>query len=429
MPIWIKDGDVVDPVRGVVQRLDIIIEHGHVKRIMPQGLFKEQGTRLRIVDASGKIVVPGLVDMHVHLREPGYEHKETIATGSLAGVAGGFTALACMPNTDPANDNSSVTGYILAQARKTNLLEVYPIASITKGLKGEVLTDFSALRKAGAIGVSDDGFPVRDPEVMKQATEEAHENGLTIISHCEDTDLSRDGVMHEGVISSRLGLKGIPSGSEEVAIKREIAIAEITGCPVHIAHVSTKGSVEVIRWAKEESVPVTAETAPHYFSLDHKAVIGYNTNTKMNPPLRTPEDVEAIKQGLKDGVIDVIATDHAPHSRTEKKQDFDKAPFGILGLETAVPLTLNLVRDGILSLPDAIRKLSYNPANILNVSGGFIEEGSEADLAIIDTECAYVLKEEDFHSKSINSPFIGKSLKGKNVLTIVKGRIVWERDV
>lgn len=428
MPIWIKDGDVVDTRRRVIEKLDIIIENESVKRILPRSALRERGAQLKTIEASGKIVVPGLVDMHVHLREPGYEHKETIETGALSGVAGGFIALACMPNTNPVNDNISVTEFILEKAHRANLLKVYPIASITKGQKGEILTDFPALRKAGAIGVSDDGFPVKDMEIMRQAIDLAHKNDLAIISHCEDTELSKDGVMHEGVVSKKLGLKGISSESEVEAIKREISLAEATGCPVHIAHVSTRGSVDVIRRAKEENIPITVETAPHYFSLDHNEVIGYNTNAKMNPPLRTLEDVQAIKEGLRDGVIDVIATDHAPHSRNEKEQDFEKAPFGIIGLETAVPLTLNLVREGVLSLPEAIRKLSYNPAKILNKSGGMIQEGYKADIAIIDTEYEYVLKKEALHSKSLNSPFIGKSLKGRSDLTIVDGRIVWERD-
>jgi len=423
----IKGGDVVDPARGTIEKLDIIIEDGKVSKILPSGELKKVDPKTAVIDASGKIVVPGLIDMHTHLREPGHEYKETIASGGIAGVAGGFTGLACMPNTDPANDNSSVTEFILRQARKADTLRIYPIAAITKGRKGEILTEFGDLRLAGALGVTDDGSPVSNSQVMRRAIEYARYHNLVVISHCEDLELSAGGVMNEGLISARIGLSGIPSISEEIIVEREISLAKFTGCPVHIAHVSTAGSVQKIRRAKEDGIPVTAETAPHYFSLDHTAVIGYNTNTKMNPPLRSMEDVQAIKQGLAENVIDVIATDHAPHSPLEKEVEFDQAAFGIIGLETAVPLTLELVREGVLSLPAAIKKLTIAPASILSVSGGFLKEGEAADLAIIDPEQEYILKEKDIMSKSKNSPFIGKKLKGRNILTMVEGRIVWSR--
>ncbi|MBW1887199.1 MAG: dihydroorotase, partial [Deltaproteobacteria bacterium] len=353
MGTWIKDGQIVDPMKGLVEKLDIIVEKGRILKILPRGEFKEKGHQLRIIDVSDKIISPGLIDMHVHLREPGHEYKETIASGGKAGVIGGFTALTCMPNTEPVNDSGSITEYILMQARKANLVKVYPVAAITKGQKGEILTEFGDLKTAGAVGVSDDGLPVSNSEVMRRAIEYANYHRLVVISHCEDTNLSNGGVMHEGIVSTQLGLQGIPGASEEVMVYRDVSLAKLTGCPVHIAHVSTKGSVELIRRAKEEGVPVTAETAPHYFSLDHHAVIGYNTNAKMNPPLRTWEDVQAIKEGLVDGVLDVIATDHAPHSSLEKDLEFDKAAYGIICLETALPLSLALVRDGVLSLPEA----------------------------------------------------------------------------
>ena len=276
-------------------------------------------------------------------------------------------------------------------------------------------------------GVSDDGFAVSNSEVMRRAIEYARYYDLVVISHCEDTNLSAHGVMHEGVVSTQIGLRGIPAASEEVMVQREISLAKLTGCPVHIAHVSTAGSVELIKRAKEEGVSVTAETAPHYFSLDHRAVIGYDTNAKMNPPLRTPEDVQAIKKGLAEDVLDVIATDHAPHSPLEKDLEFDRAAFGIIGLETALPLTMALVEEGVLSLASAIKKLSYNPATILGVTGGSLREGGPADLAILDTKQEYILKAGDIQSKSKNSPFIGKPLKGRNLLTIIGGRIVWKR--
>ncbi len=428
MTILISGGDVVDPEKGEVRKKDILVEAGKISGIFSPGEFVKTESQLRIIDVSGKIVVPGLIDMHVHLREPGEEYKETIATGAMAGAAGGFTGLACMPNTIPANDNSSVTEFILQQAYKANILRVYPIATITKGRKGEILTEFGDLRNAGAVGVTDDGSPVISSEIMRRALEYARYHNLTVISHCEDTALSKGGVMHEGTVSAQIGLQGIPSESEEIMVEREISLARLTGCPVHIAHVSTSGSVEAIRRAKEKGIQVTAETAPHYFSLDHSAVIGYNTNAKINPPLRTPDDIQAIREGLAEDVIDVIATDHAPHSPLEKNLEFDKAAFGIIGLETALPLTMALVRDGVLSLPAAIKKLSHAPASILGVCGGCIEKGASADLAVIDPEWEYVLKEEDILSRSKNSPFIGRTLKGRNIITMVEGRIVWSRD-
>ncbi len=429
MRILIKGGDVVDPIRESVEKLDIIVEDGIITGLLPSGTkAREAGPETKIIDASGRIVVPGLIDMHVHLREPGHEYKETIATGAIAGASAGFTGLACMPNTEPPNDSSSVTEFILKQARKANILKVYPIAAITMGRKGEVLTEFGDLRLAGAVGVSDDGSPVRNSQVMRRALEYARYHSLAVISHCEDTDLSAGGVMHEGSVSVRIGLSGIPSASEEVMVERDICLARLTNCPVHIAHVSTAGSVEAIRRAKQDGIPVTAETAPHYFSLDHSAVIGYNTNAKMYPPLRTAEDVEAVKRGLAENVLDVIATDHAPHSPLEKQVEFDQAAFGIIGLETAVPLTLEMVREGILSLPQAVKKLTYAPASILGVGGGLLKEGMAADLAVIDPEKEYVLKEADIISRSKNSPFIGKRLRGGNVLTMVEGRIVWSSE-
>jgi len=427
--ILIQGGKLVDPVLNRVEKQDLLIEKGRIVKLFPPGVFSEAGPRLRKIDARNRMVVPGLVDMHVHLREPGEEHKETIATGSLSGVAGGFTALACMPNTKPANDRGTITTFILDRAREANLCRIYPIAAITRGQQGETLTDFNDLRKAGAVGVSDDGQPVKKRELMRQAMELGRSSGLAVISHCEDLSLSAGGVMHEGSVCARLGLKGIPAESEEVMLRREISLARETGFPVHIAHVSTAGSVEEIRRAKEAEVPVTAETAPHYFSLDHRAVEEYNAYAKMNPPLREPKDVEAIKKGLAEGVIDVIATDHAPHSQTEKNVAFEKAPFGIVGLETAVPLTLGLIREGILTWPEAVRRLSFNPATVLGVPGGILREGAVADLAILDPGYSYVLKAEEMKSKSKNTPFLGWSMKGINVMTMVGGRIVWERKI
>lgn len=429
MITWIRNGELVDPLKGGVEKADLIVEKGKIAKIIPSGSFKDRGAQLRVIDASNKFIIPGLIDMHVHLREPGQEYKETIATGAMAAVAGGFTALACMPNTLPPNDCRAVTEFILGQAERAGLARIYPVAAITVGQKGQILAEFEDLRMAGAVAVSDDGFPVTNSEVMRRAIEYARYHGLTVISHCEDTNLSKNGVMHEGVVSTQIGLSGIPASSEEIMVYRELSLARLTGCPVHIAHVSTAGSVELIRRAKEEGVPVTAETAPHYFSLDHRAVIGYNTSAKVNPPLRTPDDVEAIKKGLAQGVIDVIATDHAPHSQLEKDLEFDKAAFGMIGLETALPLTLELVREGILELPEAIKKLSYNAGAILGVQDARIVVDGDADLAIIDLEAEYIWEEEHVLSKSKNSPFIGKTLKGKNELTMIGGEIVWQRNV
>ena len=427
MTTWIKNGELVDPVKGVIHKSDLIVEKDKITKILPHGVFADTGPRVKSIDAAGKLITPGLIDMHVHLREPGHEYKETVATGGKAGVSGGFTALACMPNTVPPNDDRSVTEFILEQAKKAGYCRVYPIAAITMGQKGQSLTEFGDLRDAGAVGVSDDGLPVKNSEVMRRALEYAGYHDLTVISHCEETTLSDGGAMHEGTVSTRIGLKGIPAASEQIMIYRDISLAELTGCPVHIAHVSTAGSVELIRRAKERQVLVTAETAPHYFSLDHHAVIGYDTHTKMNPPLRSESDVLAIKAGLADGVLDVIATDHAPHSPLEKDLEFDRAAFGIIGLETALPLTLGLVREGVLSMPEAIRKLTSNPAAILGISGGSLYEGAEADLSIIDPEKEYVLEEKDILSKSKNSPFIGKPLKGWNEVTMIGGTVVWDR--
>ncbi len=426
MSIWIKGGEVLGPQQGVLEKRDIIVERGKISRILPHGVFNEPKARVKIIDASGRLIVPGLIDMHVHLREPGEEYKETVASGTLAAVAGGFTSVACMPNTAPPNDCSSVTEFILRRAEEAGLARVYPIAAITRGQQGKQLTEFGDLKEAGAVGISEDGYSVVDGELMRRALEYAKFHDLTVICHCEERTLSEGGVMHEGAVSTRIGLPGIPAESEEIMVFRDIALARQTNTPVHIAHVSTKGSVDLIRKAKEDGVPVTAETAPHYFTLDHHAVIGYDTRTKVNPPLRSPADVAAIKEGLSAGVIDVIATDHAPHSPLEKDVEFDRAAFGMIGLETALPLTLSLVREGTLDLAQALRKMTCNPARILNIPGGDLQEGGRADLAILNTDVEYVMREDDFHSKSRNSPFIGKSLRGRNELTMMGGKIVWQ---
>ncbi len=426
MATWIKGGKVVDPLKGTVRKQDVIVERGRIRKISGR-VREEEYSRLEVIEAKGMLVTPGLIDMHVHLREPGHEYKETVATGTRAAAAGGFTAVACMPNTDPVNDSRSVTEFILRQAKAANQVRVHPVAATTRNLEGERLTEFGDLKAAGAVGVSNDGMPVADSQVMRRALEYAHYSGLTVISHCEDRNLSAGGAMHEGTVSSRIGLPGIPAASEEILVFRDICLSRLTGCPVHIAHVSTEGSVALIRRAKEDGLPVTAETAPHYFTLDHTAVIGYRTEAKMNPPLRRPEDVEAIRQGLAEGVIDAIATDHAPHSPLEKDVEFEQAAFGIIGLETALPLTLALVEKGVLTLEDAVAKLTANPARILGVAGGRLEAGEPADLTVIDPAADYTLSPKEIQSRSKNSPFIGSPLKGRAELTMVGGRIAWRR--
>jgi len=424
----IKGGEVVNPHSGTVEERDLLIENGNVSRIFPKGALGKASAVSATIDAIGKMIIPGLVDIHTHLREPGFEYKETIATGAMAAAAGGYCAIACMPNTAPPNDCRAVTEFIIEQGKRAVGATVYPIATISKGQKGESLVDFCELAAAGAVGVSDDGFPVVNSELMRRALEYAHYCGLTVISHCEDPNLSKGGVMHEGEISTRIGLPGISCASEDIFVYREISLARLTRCPVHIAHVSTGVSVELIRRAKEEGLSVTAETAPHYFTLDHESVVGYDTRYKVNPPLRTSEDVAEIKKGLADGVIDVIATDHAPHDSLEKEVEFDNAAFGMNGLQTALPLTLELVRDGVITLPGAIRKLSSNGAAILGIPGGEIKEGKGADLTIIDMECKYGFEEKDILSKSKNSPFLGRMLQGRCDLTMVGGKIVYQRD-
>jgi dihydroorotase len=420
MNILIKNGHVIDPANKVDGKFDILVSDGKIAKFGKPGSLAVNDSQ--VVDAAGKFVVPGLIDMHVHLREPGYEYKETIATGTAAAKAGGFTSVCCMPNTNPVNDNRSVTEFILAQARSAPA-QVFPIGAITKGSKGEELAEMGELYAAGCYAISDDGKPVMNASIMRRAMEYSKIFDMLIISHCEDSTLSGRGVMNEGVVSTELGLRGIPRSAEDVMTARDISLAELTGCKLHIAHVSTAGSVRLIRDAKARGVKVTAETCPHYFTLTDEAVRGYNTMAKMNPPLRTADDVADIKQGLKDGTIDVIATDHAPHAMDEKSGEFDYAPFGIVGLETVLGLTLKLVDEGILSLAEVIRKLSVNPALILKLNKGMLTVGADADVTIIDPNIEWLVDASRFRSKSMNTPFNGWKLKGRAVLTIVGGKI------
>jgi dihydroorotase len=420
MNILIKNGHVIDPANEVDNKIDILVSDGKIAKLGKQGSIPDDSAE--IIDASGKIIIPGLIDMHVHLREPGFEYKETIATGAAAAKAGGFTAVCCMPNTQPVNDSRAVTEFILAQALKAEAL-VYPIGAITKGSRGEELSEIGELHAAGCRAISDDGKPVANSAVMRRALEYAKIFDMLIISHCEDSALAAKGVMNEGVVSTELGLRGIPRAAEDVMTARDIFLAELTGGRLHIAHVSTAGSVRLVRDAKSRGVRVTAETCPHYFSLTEEAVRGYNTMAKMNPPLRTAEDVDAIKEGLRDGTIDVIATDHAPHALDEKSGEFDYAPFGIVGLETALGLTFKLVEEGVLTFAEAIRKMSINPASILKISKGTLSKGSDADITLVDPDAEWVVDASQFKSKSKNTPFHGWKLKGRAVRTIVGGRL------
>jgi dihydroorotase len=425
MKLLIKGGRVVDPANGIDEVLDILVQDGIIVELK-RGIDVEEGGA-RAIDARGKTVVPGLVDMHVHLREPGYEHKETIETGCLAAAAGGFTAVACMANTVPVNDNISVTRLILERAKAAGTIDVLPVGAVSKGLKGEELAEFGPMKEAGAVAFCDDGNPIMDSGLMRTALESSRKLGLPILSHCEDLNLSRGGVMNEGDLARELGLKGIPPAAEEVMVARDIILADLTKGNLHICHVSTAGSVELIRWAKARAVSVTAETAPHYFTLTEEAVNDCGTNAKMSPPLRTAFDREAVKEGLRDGTIDAIATDHAPHDAASKEVDFPQASNGIIGLETALPLTLRLVDEGVLPLDGAIAKLSINPSRILGLSKGTLSKGSRADMAIFDGKREFVLQKAALRSKSRNTPFDGWRLKGVVEFTIVGGRIVYEK--
>jgi dihydroorotase len=420
MNIIVKNGHIIDPASKVDEKLDVLIADGKIVKLGAPGSVSSPDAQ--VVDAAGKLVVPGLIDMHVHLREPGFEYKETIATGTAAAKAGGFTSVCCMPNTNPVNDNRSVTEFILSQAAKDASARVFPIGAITKGSKGEELSEMGELRAAGCVAVSDDGRPVMNAAIMRRAMEYARVFDLLVISHCEDSSLSAKGVMHEGFVSTELGLRGIPRSAEDVMTARDISLAELTGSRVHIAHVSTAGSVDLLRAAKARGVKVTAETCPHYFALTDEAVRGYNTMAKMNPPLRTAGDVAAIKAGLKDGTIDVIVTDHAPHGMDEKSGEFDYAPFGIVGLETAVGLSLRLVQEKVLSISQLVERMSMAPGKIIK-NGGTLSVGVRADITIIDPDLDWTVKASEFRSKSRNTPFDGWKLRGRAVQTLVDGSL------
>jgi dihydroorotase len=420
--LCIAGGTVVDPLNARHGAFDLLIADGRIVRVAARG---EAGTADEHLDAEGCWVVPGLIDMHVHLREPGYEYKETVLTGTQAAVAGGFTAVACMANTNPVNDSGAVTKYILEKAAAAGLARVYPIGAVSLGLAGERLAEIGEMREAGIVAVSDDGRPIMDSGLMRRALEYSAMFNLPVIAHEEDRGLAGDGVMHEGPTAFRLGLKGMPAAAEEAMVARDIALLERTSGRLHVAHVSTAGSVDLIRRAKARGLAVTAEATPHHFTLTEEAVGDYDTNAKMNPPLRTRADVEAVIAGLRDGTIDAIATDHAPHHRDEKDIEFECAAHGIVGLETALPLCLRLAREHGVALDTLVRALSSNPARILGVPGGSLADGAVADVTVIDPECAWRVEPQAFHSMSRNTPFGGWSMTGAARATIVGGRVVW----
>lgn len=423
-----RNGRVIDPDQSRDEIADVLILDGRLEEIRPRmEVGSDRLAQLEEIDIDGKWLVPGLVDMHVHLREPGEEYKETIATGTQAAVAGGYTAVACMPNTHPVNDCAAVTEFILKRAKEEGVCRVFPVGAISKGLRGEDLSEFGELKAAGAVAVTDDGRPVMNSLLMRRALEYAKCFEMTVISHAEDLNLSRGGLMNEGSVSTLLGLGGIPAAAEEVMIARDLLLAELTRGKLHIAHVSTEGSVRLIREARKRGINVTAETAPHYFSLTEEELVSYDAVFKMNPPLRRAEDVQAIKAGLKDGTIDAIATDHAPHNVLEKDTEFELAANGIIGLESALPLILNLVRESILTPSEAIAKVSCNPARILGISAGVLHRGAPADLTVIDPQIGYRLDCTAFRSKSRNCPFHGRDVQGKVLMTLFNGKIAFRQ--
>jgi len=426
----LKGGRVVDPAAGQDGELDLLIEDGRIVAVGRE-LPVPDGVQV-IAVPRGFIIVPGLIDMHVHLREPGQEHKETIATGVASAVAGGFTAVACMPNTSPINDNAGVTGFILEKAREAGLARVYPIGAVTRGSAGEQLADIAELHAAGCVAITDDGHPVATSLIMRRALEYTRMFDLPVIDHCEDPSLKGDGVAHEGFQAAALGLRGIPGAAEEIMVARDVTLAAMTGGYVHIAHMSARGSLDAVRVGKDRAARVTCEVAPHHFTLTDESLerpIKYDTNCKMNPPLREGADMEAMIGGIRDGTVDVIATDHAPHHADEKHVEFDRAPFGIVGLETCVPLVFDrLVHRGIITMPRFVELLSLNPARILRRQGGTLTAGAAADITVLAPDARVTIRAAALRSKSKNTPFDGWELRGAAAATIVGGRTVFVND-
>jgi dihydroorotase len=418
----LRGGRVIDPANGVDGVHDVTITDGTIERVGGAGAAPKGAD---VVDVAGKVVCPGFIDIHVHLREPGFEYKETVATGTRAAAAGGFTAVACMANTHPVNDNRSITDYILAKARSEGLVRVYPIGAVSRGLEGKVLAELAELAEAGCVAFSDDGKCVMDANLYRRAMEYTLPFGTPVISHAEDCHLAHGAAMHEGVVSTELGIPAAPAAAEDVMVARDVLLAEMTGAHVHIAHLSTATAVRLVREAKARGVRVTAEVTPHHLVLTEEAVRSFDPNTKMNPPLRSRRDVEALLEGLVDGTIDCIATDHAPHATSEKEGEFDQAAFGIVGLETAVSVLLDrLVRPGTVPLPTLVARLTSDPARLLNLPGGSLAPGAAADVTVLDLEARVTVDPKQFRSKSRNTPFAGWALTGAPVMTIVGGDVV-----
>ena len=414
-------GRIVDPSQSLDRVGDLVMENGRITQILPPGT----GGAGVVRNVEGKLVTPGLIDLHVHLREPGFEYKEDIESGTRAAAAGGFTAVCCMPNTNPPIDTASTVRYILERAQDVGAARVYPVAAVTRGMGASQLSEMADLKAAGAVAVSDDAFPIQNAETMRRAMEYCAQLGLVLMTHNEEKSLTEGGAMNEGYTATILGMRGMPRVAEDIAAARNIFLAALTGCRLHLLHMSTAGTVRLLQRAKSEGMPVTGETAPHYWCLTDAACEGFNTNAKMNPPLRTDADVAAIIHALADGTIDAIATDHAPHAAHEKDQEFDRAPFGVIGLETAFALTYtHLVQRGILSLSSAIEKLSTGPARILGLPGGTLAPGAPADVAVFDLQEEWTVAPDEFRSKSANSPFLGQKLIGRAVFTVLGGRIV-----
>jgi len=421
-PLLLTGGHVIDPSRRFDQRADVLIRDGMIAAV-EAGVGTPDDAEVR--DVTGTIVAPGFVDVHVHLREPGNEDEETVASGARAAAAGGFTAVCAMPNTDPVTDNQAAVGFIVRQSGRAGFARVYPIGAISLGQKGERLAEFGEMVAAGAIAVSDDGRPVVSSHLMRTALEYSRTFGIPVADHCEDPTLAAGGVMHEGLVATRLGLKGIPAAAEEIMVARDCMLAELTGGHVHLCHMSTRGSVTVIREAKERGIQVTAEVTPHHLTLTDHACEDFDTNAKMNPPLREAADVAAVRGALKEGVIDCIASDHAPHGYDEKEAAFDDAPFGIVGLETAFAVAhTELVRGGVLSISDLIFRMSTEPARCFRLPGGSLQVGAVADVAVLDPAAQWTVDPAGFYSKSRNTPFTGRTLTGRAVLTVVGGVIV-----
>lgn len=422
--IVLRGGTVVDFASDLAEEREVIVDKGKVTDLVRPGELPSEG-EFEIVDVSGMHVMPGFIDLHCHLREPGFEWKEDIESGTRAAAAGGFTSVVCMANTEPVNDNPEITRYIIEKAKKIGSAKVLPVAAITRGLRGLELTDFGELLESGAVAFSDDGKPVLDSLIMYRAMDYGKMFGATLILHEEDTRLSHGGAMNEGEISALMGLQGIPAVSEEILIGRDILLSEYTGAKIHIAHLSTKRGIELIRDAKKRGLSVTAETAPHYLTLTERDVVGYNTKAKMNPPLRTDEDRAALIEGLKDGTIDCVATDHAPHEDLVKNCEFQEAANGIIGFQTAFPILLEVAEAHGMDIKVIVKLLSYNPAKIIKSNGGSIKKKQSADIAIVDTRGTFTFDREMILSKSKNSPFIGSELRGRVMMTMVNGKIVY----